>query len=114
MSKVLGKYSLISALEDDRFSPIDLRELKYLTVGISLLVHFTPIHDPLDWEVGKHGIEIEFKAPHGSREYNGTFLPEVASEENWDQKTTLEYLVKKAGYRNGFDSIKSSIKVKTY
>ena len=31
------------------------------------------------------------------REFHATFLPEVASEEGWDQKTTLRYLVRKAG-----------------
>ena len=32
----------------------------------------------MDWEVGKHGIEIEYKGHHA------TFLPEVAEEERWD------------------------------
>ena len=64
--------------------------------------------------MGKHGIEIDFKAPNGSREYSGTFLPEVAPEQGWDQKTTLEYLVRKAGYRNGFDTVKHLIRAKTY
>lgn len=50
---------------------------------------------------------------HG-RDYSGTFLPEVAAEEKWDQKTTLEYLVKKAGYRNDLDNVKDKIKIKTY
>ena len=61
-----------------------MHEVKHLNVGVSLLVNFTPIDDPLNWEVGKHGIEIEFKAPSGTREYSGTFLPEVAHEEGWD------------------------------
>ena len=61
-----------------------MHEVKHLNVGVSLLVNFTPIADPLNWEVGKHGIEIEFKAPSGTREYSGTFLPEVAHEEGWD------------------------------
>lgn len=114
LSKILGKYALISALQDDRFEPVELAEVKHLNVGVSLLVNFTPIPDPLQWEVGKHGIEIEFKAPHGSREYSGTFLPEVAEEEGWDQRTTLEYLIQKAGYRGSFDAVKPHIKAKTY
>lgn len=80
---------MISALQDDRFDPVSIGEVKHLNVGVSLLVNFTPIDDPFKWEVGKHGIEIEFTAPNGSREYSGTFLPEVASEEGWDQRTTL-------------------------
>jgi uncharacterized protein (TIGR00296 family) len=76
LSHALPKYTLISALQDDRFEPMDLSEVPDLTFGLSLLVNFTPIDDPLKWEVGRHGIEIEFK--HGTREYIGTFLPEVA------------------------------------
>ena len=34
-----------------------------LRCEISLLSDFEEITDPLDWEVGKHGIEIEFKGP---------------------------------------------------
>lgn len=57
----MGKYSLISALQDDRFDPISRSELPELQVGVSLLVNFTEIKNPLEWEVGKHGIEIEFE-----------------------------------------------------
>lgn len=81
LSKILGKYATISAFQDDRFDPIQAREVQHLSVGVSLLVNFTAIQNPLSWEVGKHGIEIEFTAPNtGSRSYSGTFLPEVASE----------------------------------
>ena len=47
-----------------------------------MLTNSKEIDDPLKWEVGKHGIEIDFKA-HG-RAYGGTFLPEVAKEQGWD------------------------------
>ena len=73
-----------------------------LSCEISLLSTFEPIQDPLDWEVGKHGIEVEFNGPEGSndqdRTYRGTFLPNVAPEQGWDVKTTLEALCRKAGY----------------
>ncbi len=76
----MGRYALISALNDDRFEPIEMHEIKHLSVAVSLLVNFTPIDDPFAWEVGKHGVEIEFTSPHGSRVYSSTFLPDVASE----------------------------------
>ena len=76
LSKILGKYALISALEDTRFDPISKKEVPKLNVGLSLLVNFTDIEDPLEWEVGRHGIEIEFEV--NGRHYSGTFLPEVA------------------------------------
>ena len=59
----LQRYGLIAAVQDTRFQPISKAELPSLRVEISLLNTFEKIEDPLDWEVGKHGIEIEFKDP---------------------------------------------------
>ncbi len=52
---------MIAAFNDTRFSPIELNEIPYLHVGVSLLTNFEPANNCLDWEVGKHGIEIEFE-----------------------------------------------------
>lgn len=78
----LAKYAEIAAFEDRRFSPIKLSEVTQLEVNVSLLSNFEEITDPLDWEVGTHGIEIEFK--NSGRTYRGTYLPNVASEQGWD------------------------------
>lgn len=43
LSKILGQYALISAFQDDRFEPIEKKELPLLSVGVSLLVNFTAI-----------------------------------------------------------------------
>ncbi len=75
---------------------------------ISLLNTFETISDPLDWEVGKHGIEIEFKNPKSGKTHRGTFLPNVAPEQDWNQVETLEHLCAKAGYKSGFDSVRDS------
>lgn len=75
-------------------------------------MNFEDIKDPLGWEVGKHGIEIEFSK--NNRDYAATFLPDVIEEENWDQVTALRYLVEKAGYRQGYENVKDLIKVRTY
>jgi uncharacterized protein (TIGR00296 family) len=47
LSSILSKYALISALEDDRFDPIQMSEVKLLNVGVSLLVNF---------QEGKHAL----------------------------------------------------------
>ena len=121
LGKTLPKYSLISALNDSRFSPITLREVQHLHVAVSLLTNFTPIQDPLGWAVGRHGIEIEFKV--AGRSYSGTFLPEVAEEQCWDQPTTLVHLFKKAGYKPSnsnrppieiVNDLRGSLQVTTY
>jgi AMMECR1 domain-containing protein len=41
-----------SALRDSRFSPIALKEVSSLSVGVSLLRGFERAQDHLDWQVG--------------------------------------------------------------
>ena len=81
---MLGKYSLLAALDDDRFNPISLDEISKLKVGISLLVNFSekPLKNPLKWHIGKHGVDMEIT--YKGKQYSSTFLPEVAEEEGWD------------------------------
>ena len=112
LEKNLYNYALISAFEDDRFDPINIKELKNLNCEVSLLVNFEEVDNPLDWEVGKHGIDIDFTA--NGRDYSATFLPEVAEDENWDQKTTLIYLIHKAGYKGKLENVINNIKLKRY
>jgi uncharacterized protein (TIGR00296 family) len=89
------QYSYYSAFKDSRFPPISISELEELHCGVSLLVEFEEGKDAYDWEVGKHGITIDFNA--SDKNYHGTFLPEVAGERNWDKDTTLEHLIMKTG-----------------
>ena len=95
LSKNLGTYALTSALKDSRFNPITLKEVPTLNVGVSLLTNFEKINDHLDWEVGKHGVNIDFEV--NGRTFRAVYLPEVASEQSWDQLTTMKSLVKKGG-----------------
>lgn len=91
----VSQFSLTSALQDTRFSPISKSELPSLKVGVTLLDNFTEIREWDDWTVGLNGLRVEIK--HGGR-FSGTFLPSVAEEEGWSKETTLYYLLKKAGY----------------
>ena len=121
LSALLPRYAIISATEDSRFDPVTLRETEHMHVGVSLLVNFRDISDPFDWEVGRHGIDIELK--DGGRKYKATFLPEVAHEQGWDQATTFVQLFKKAGYRPRnpklpasqiVSEVQANLKVRTY
>lgn len=102
------KFALTSALEDSRFPPISRSELPALSVSVTLLDKFTPISLPLDWEIGLHGLKL-YISYHG-RSYSGTFLPSVAEEQEWDKKTTLWYLLRKAE----FESVSKSKLVEFY
>jgi len=62
----------MSALEDSRFRPVVPSEVKEIDIEISVLMPEKPIKDPLDWELGKHGIIVR----RGYRQ--ATFLPQVA------------------------------------
>jgi len=108
----LHDFTLYSALKDSRFPPISQGEFSKLNCGISLLVNFEQVSNIYDWEIGKHGIEIDFDVGH--RHYRGTFLPEVSKEQHWDQKTTLQYLIQKAGYYGDLKEVENLIKLRRY
>jgi hypothetical protein len=90
-----------SALRDSRFPPIAARELPSLSCGVSLLSSFEPASGWDDWEVGTHGLIIEFTDPAMRCRRTATFLPEVAAEQGWDKEATLDALIKKAGACRG-------------
>lgn len=64
-----------SALYDSRFRPIKLEEIEHLECSISILLDFEVIQNWKDWEIGKHGIIIEWKG------FKATYLPHVADEQ---------------------------------
>lgn len=76
----LREYAITSAFKDSRFSPITRDEFTKLSVSVSILRHFEDGNDYLDWEVGVHGIRIEFVNEKGNKR-TATYLPEVATEQ---------------------------------
>lgn len=74
-----------AAARDSRFvfDPITAAELPKLTVGVSVLSELQPIDDPLNIELGVHGIYI-IRGPAA-----GCFLPEVATETGWSKEEFL-------------------------
>ncbi|KAF5892964.1 AMME syndrome candidate 1 protein-like, partial [Clarias magur] len=94
----LREYTLTSALKDSRFPPMTREELPRLFCSVSLLTNFEDVGDYLDWEVGVHGIRIEFFNEKGSKR-TATYLPEVAREQGWDHIQTIDSLLRKGGYK---------------
>ncbi|MCD6570777.1 MAG: AmmeMemoRadiSam system protein A [Deltaproteobacteria bacterium] len=80
-----------SAFRDPRFSPLSPDELEKVEIEISVLTPPRPISDISEFRVGIDGIILK-KGPN-----QAVFLPQVAPEQKWDSKTTLQHLSMKAG-----------------
>lgn len=100
---VLKTYTYNSALHDNRFTPIVQQELPKLQCSVSLLVNYENCRDVDDWEVGLHGLVLNFTDPKGQK-YSGTYLPEIAAEQGWNRSQTIESLVIKSGYNGRITS----------
>ncbi|KAJ2654447.1 hypothetical protein IWW48_006103 [Coemansia sp. RSA 1200] len=114
----LCEYALASALRDTRFHPITLNEVPMLSCAVSLLTDFEEAADYMDWEVGVHGVWIEFCVPgrSGLRKRTATFLPEIAKEQGWSKAETIAQLLRKGGYDGptSNDEVCKSIKLTRY
>lgn len=85
-----------SGLHDSRFDPITTKELPRLECGVTLLHDFEPATDVMDWDLGKHGLQIDFVYHH--RRMGATYLPDVPVEQGWTKEETLISLMRKAGW----------------
>lgn len=95
-----------AALRDPRFEPVSPRELKDITVEISVLTVPYKISRVEEIEVGKHGLIIK-KGYH-----QGLLLPQVATDYGWDRETFLEHTCLKAGLpRNAWRDKDTEIQV---
>jgi len=66
-----------------------------------------------DWIIGTHGINLDFE--YDGKYYHATYLPEVAFDQKWNQKETIENLIRKSGFRGIIDtSLFNSLKLKRY
>mmetsp|Transcript_26431 Transcript_26431/g.55965 ORF Transcript_26431/g.55965 Transcript_26431/m.55965 type:complete len:265 (-) Transcript_26431:191-985(-) len=98
----LSEYVIRSSMQDKRFSPVALSEVACLVCKLSILHEFEVCRDPYDWEVGVHGVLINFSDPSssssGGRQYSATYLPEVPKEHGMSREKTISELVAKSGY----------------
>jgi len=80
-----------AAFHDPRFSPVTCAELSDVYIEVSILTPPYPVPSYTNIKIGVDGIVLS----HGDK--SAVFLPKVATEQNWDLKTTLEFLARKAG-----------------
>ncbi|XP_074657596.1 uncharacterized protein CG5902-like [Tubulanus polymorphus] len=110
----LREYAITSAMKDSRFSPIAKDELNRLYCSVSLLTNFEDAKNYQDWEVGVHGIRIEFNNEKGQKK-TATYLPEVATEQGWDRVQTIDSLLRKGGYKTTItNDVRHAIKLTRY
>jgi AmmeMemoRadiSam system protein A len=93
-----------AAISDPRFESVTKDELNDIEIEISVLSPLKRIQNVDEIVVGKHGVMIE------RGYYRGLLLPQVATENNWDRNTFLEFTCMKAGlagdcYKKGDVSI---------
>ncbi len=90
--KIIEEMAIASATHDYRFDPVELDEMKDITIEISVLTPLKKINHINEIVLGKHGIYIT----KGGR--SGTFLPQVADKTNWTVEEFLGYCAQdKAG-----------------
>jgi uncharacterized protein (TIGR00296 family) len=110
----LREYAISSAIKDSRFSPITKDEFPCLYCSVSILTRFEEVQDYLDWEIGRHGIRIEFYNEKEHRK-TATYLPEVPGEQGWDRIQTIDSLLHKGGYKGIITpEVRRSIKLTRY
>ncbi len=88
--ETVAEMARAAAFDDPRFPPLRAHELATLHVEISVLSPLEPA-TPEDVKVGVHGLCVQ----RGVR--RGVLLPQVATQEGWDQETFLNHTCIKAG-----------------
>lgn len=80
-----------AAMRDDRFIPVEPKEVDAIEIEITVLSPLQRITNPDDVLVGRHGLLI-------TRGYqSGVLLPQVPVEADWDRDTFLSQTCIKAG-----------------
>lgn len=95
--KMIASLVRDAAFNDYRFPPLRKEEVKDISIEISLLSPMRRIESLDEFSLGRDGLLMSL---NGRR---AVFLPSVASETGWDERTFLEELSMKAGLeRNAY------------
>ena len=83
LHKLVSEMAVSAATEDPRFNQIQPSELDDLEIDISVLSPLQKVENPLDFELGRHGIYIKKDST------TGCFLPQVAVDTGWTREEFL-------------------------
>jgi AmmeMemoRadiSam system protein B/AmmeMemoRadiSam system protein A len=87
--------ALNAALRDSRFKPVTKAELRSLHLEVTVLTPPKAVSGPEAITIGRDGVIL--RKHHGGRQRAALFLPQIAVEQGWDLRRTLEALARKAG-----------------
>jgi len=107
----LRHYALISAFDDRRFSMMREEEVPTLSCSVSLLYDFEDSEDCYDWEIGMHGLKIEF-TDSKNKFRSATFLPCVMTQFGYTKRQTIKRLIEKSGSKDKLNKALSA-KIRT-
>jgi AmmeMemoRadiSam system protein A len=91
IAEVVLERAADAALADPRFPPLSPSELDLIAIEISLLSPPWSVDNYDEIKIGLHGIVLS------KERKSAVFLPQVATEQEWDIETTLTQLAQKAG-----------------
>lgn len=84
--EVVKDTAILSAFKDPRFPQVTPEELKKISISISVLSPRKKVEKYQEIIPGKHGVYVQ-------KDYlGGTYLPQVAPEQNWDREQMLNHL----------------------
>lgn len=91
LGETIARCAVSSAVKDPRFPPLEVEELDFIHVEISVISPMQKANRLEEIIVGNHGVMIEFQNRYG------LLLPQVAVEHGWDRDTFLDHVCVKAG-----------------
>ena len=104
--ELVCEMAIQAAFFDPRFTPISLKEVAALEVEISILFCPSLIKNLELLQIGKHGLILEKGI------YKGLLLPQVATEQHFDQIQFMEAVSIKAGlHKDAWESFDVKISI---
>jgi len=88
--EVVSQMAVAAAFYDSRFPPVREQDLPYLEYEISVLSPLKKIRSIDEIKLGVHGVEVVVD------DKKAVFLPQVATENNWNLEEFLNHLMLKA------------------
>ena len=91
----IPNYAIQAAINDTRFSPVTITEFPDISLSLSILTPPSPAENYTQIVIGRHGVIFNYN------HHRSVFLPEVATEQNWNLEMLLLQLEYKAGAPSG-------------